>query len=136
MEDEKGMLRLLPLRGLENPLREGEREPSSTPSPMRLFSGRRGARPPSPSMFRLPRPSMASRRLCSRLPFPSNNEDKSVLSVALREPGPPPRPFRGPRGELWALGVLRERGGEGWGGYGELREFGVWSCHTGGGVEL
>lgn len=48
-----------------------------------------------------------------------------MLSVSLWTPRPPPRPFRAPRGELWALGVLRERGGEGWGGvWGVLR---VWS---------
>lgn len=136
MEDENGMLRLLPLWGLENPLTEGEWEPSSIPSPTFLFSGSSGGRPPCPPRFRLPRPSMASRRLCSRLPLPNNNEDKSVLFVSLWTPRPPPRPFRAPRGELWALGELSERGGEGWGGYGELREFGVRSCHTGGGVEL
>lgn len=79
---------------------------------------------------------MASSRLCSRPPFPNKTEDKSVLSVSLWAPRPPPRPLRPPLGELWALGVLRERGGEGWGGYGEFREFGVRSCHTGGGVEL
>jgi len=33
------------------------------------------------------------------------------------------------------LGELRGRGGDGCGGYGEFREFGVWSCHKGG-VEL
>lgn len=137
MGDENGMLRLLPLCGLENPLREGECEPSSIPSPPLLFSGSNGGRPPCPPRFRLPRPSMASSRLCSRPPFPNNNEDKSAPSVAvLWTPRPPPRPLRAPRGELWAFGVLRERGGEGWGGYGEFREFGVRSCHTGGGVEL
>lgn len=133
--DENGMLRLLPLWGLENPLREGDWEPSSPPSPL-LFSGSSGGRPPCPPRFRPSRPSTASSRLCSRLPFPNNNEDKSVLSVSLWTPTPPPRPFRAPRGELWALGVLRERGGEGWGGYGEFWEFGVRSCHTEGGVEL
>lgn len=131
-----GMLRLLLLWGLENPLREGEWEPSSPPSPPLLFSGSSGGSPPCTPRFRLSRPSMASSRLCSRPPFPSNNEDKSVLSVSLCNPRPPPRPFRAPRGELWALGVLRERGGEGWGGYGEFWEFGIRSCHTGGGVEL
>lgn len=124
-EDENGMLRLLPLLGLENPLREGEREPRSLPSPPLLFSGSSGGRPPK---FRLSRPSMASSRLCSRLPLPSNNEEKSALSVTLWR-GPPPRSLRAPWGELWALGVLTERGDEGW-------EFGVWSCHIGRGVEL
>lgn len=83
MEDEKGMLRLLPLRGLEYPLSEGERELSSPPSPPLLFSGNSGARPSSPSRLKLPRPSIASSRLSSRPPFPNNNEDKSVLSVPL-----------------------------------------------------
>lgn len=130
------MLRLLPLCGLENPLRDGDWDPSSPPSPTLLFSGSSGGRTPSPPRFRLPRPSTASRRLCSRPPLPNNNEVNSVLSVSLRTPGPPPRPLRALRGELWALGVLRERGGEGWARYGEFREFGVRSCHTGGGVEL
>ena len=71
---------------------------------------------------------MASKRLCSRSPFPNNREDKSGLSVPLRTLTPPAGLLRGPLGELWALGVLRERGGEGWGG--------VRSCHTGGGVAL
>lgn len=133
MGDEKGILRLLPLWGLENPLRDGERESSFPPL---LFSGSSGASPSSPRKFRLPSPSMASSRLWSSPPFPNNNEVKSVLSASLCTPVSPPRPFRAPRGELWALGLLRERGGEGWGGYGEFREFGVWSCHTGGGVEL
>lgn len=124
-EDEKGMLRLLPLWGLEYPLSEGEREPNSPPSPPLLFSGSSGARPSSPSRLRLPRPSIASSRLSSRPPFPNNNEDRSVLSVPLQTPV-------GPRGELWALGELRDWGGEGWGGYGEFMEFGVRSCHTGG----
>lgn len=137
MDDEKGMLRLLPLWGLENPLSEGEREPTSLPSTTRLFSGSVGTKPPSTVRFRLPRPSMASSKLCSRSPFPS--KDKSVLSAPRWMPGLPPRPFRASRGELWAFGVLGSRGGEGWEGYGELRElreFGVRSCQTGGGVEL
>lgn len=129
MEDEKGMLRLLPLRGLEYPLSEGERELSSPPSPPLFFSGNSGARPSSPNRLKLPRPSIASSRLSSRPPFPNNNEDKSVLSLPLWAPA-------GPWGELWALGELRDRGGDGWEGYGEFREFEVWSCHTGGGVEL
>lgn len=131
--DENGMLRLLPLWGLENPLREGEWEPSSPTSPPLLFSGSSGGSPPR---FRLSRPSTASSRLWSSLPFPSNNEDKSVLSVSLCNPRPPLRLFRALWGELWALGVLRERGGEGWWWYGEFWEFGIRSCHTGGGVEL
>lgn len=127
--DENGMLRLLSLWGLENPLREGEWDPSSPTSPPLLFSGSSGGRPPCTPRFRLSRPSTASCRLCSRPPFPSNNEDKSALSVSLCNPRPPPRPFRALRGELWAVGVLRERGGEGW-------EFGIRLCHAGGGVEL
>lgn len=72
---------------------------------------------------------MASRRLWSRPPFPNNSEVKSVLSASLQTPAPP---FRAPQGELWALGLLRARGGEGWGGYREFRECGAWSWHTGG----
>lgn len=133
IEGEKVMLRLLLLWGLEKPLRDGEREPIS---PL-LFSGNMGTGPLSPPRFRLPRPSTASSRLCSRSPFPnSNKEDKSVLSVPLQTSKLPPRLFRGSRGELWAFGVRMVWGGEGWGGYGEFRELGVRSCHTGGGVEL
>lgn len=113
MGEEKGRLRLLPLRGLEKPLREGERENCSLLSLPLLFWGSSGGRPLSPPpRFRLSRPSTASSRLCSRPPFPSN-KDKSVLSVSLCNPGPPLRPLRAPRGELLAIGVLTERGGEG-----------------------
>lgn len=130
MGEEKGRLRLLPLRGLETPLREGEQESCSLPPLPLLFSGSSGGRPVCPPpRFRRSRPSTASSRLCSRPPFPSNNKDKSVLSVSPCNPRPPLRPLRAPRGELLATGVLRGRGGEDWG-------FGIRSCHRGGGVAL
>lgn len=137
VEGEKEMLRLLLLWGLENPLRDGEWEPVSPASIPLLFSGNIGAGPLSPPRFRLPRSSTASSKLHSRSPFPNNNnEDKSVLSVPLQTSKVPARLFRGSRGELWAFGVRMVWGGEGWGGYGEFRELGVRSSHTGGGVEL
>lgn len=136
-EDDIGMLMLLQLCGLENPLQEGDRDPSSPTSPVLLFSGSSGAIPASPPRFRFPRPSTASSRLCSRPPFPNdNNEDRSGLLVPLQPPELLPWPFWNPRGELWAFGEFRGRGGERWGGYGEFQEFGVRLCHTGGGVEL
>lgn len=119
--EEKGRLRLrlLPLRGLERPLKCGEPRRSLLSLP-RLFSGSSGGRalgPPPRS--RLSRPSTASSRLGSRLPFLSN-KDKSVLSVTPCNPRPPPW------GELLAMGVLTERGGED-------RRLGI---HNGGGVAL
>lgn len=112
MGEGKGRLRLLPLRGLENPLRDGEWARSSLLPLPRLFSGSRGAGALGPPpRLRLSSPSTASSRLCSRPPFPSNNKDKSVLSVSLCNPRPPLRPLTAPRGELLASGVLAERGG-------------------------
>lgn len=78
-----------------------------------------------PPRSRLSRPSTASSRLGSRLPFPSN-KDKSVLSVTPCNPKPPLRPLRAPGRELLAMGVLTERGGED-------RGLGI---HNGGGVAL
>lgn len=112
-------LRLLPLWGLEKPLSDGEREPSSAcPSATLLFSGSRGGRPPWPWRFRLSRLSTASSRLSSR-PLASSSEDRSGLRWG---PGPP---FEPPSGELRAEDEeWRER----W-------EFGIWPWHTSG-VEL
>lgn len=64
-----------------------------------------------PPRSRLSRPSTASSRLGSRLPFPSN-KDKSVISVTPCNPRPLLRPLRAHWGELLAMGVLTERGGE------------------------
>lgn len=118
-------LRLLPLLGLEKPLSDGEREPSSAgPSEGFLFSGSRGGSPPWPPRFRLSRLSRlstASSRLCSRPapPLPSSSEDRSAPPGPLCAPGPPSEPLGG---ELRALGVLRGEGEacrERW-------EFGIW----------
>lgn len=112
--EEKGRLRLLLLlRGLENPLREGEWERSSLLSLPVLFSGSSGGvRFCPPPTFRLLRPSTASSRLCSRLPFPSKNKGKSLLFISLCNPRPPLRPLGAPWGELLALGVLTEKRGD------------------------
>ena len=132
--EEKGILRLLPLWGLENPL-GGECECSSPPLLPVLFSGSSGGRPKSSGPWpklkpRPPRPSMASNRLCSsRDPFPRGREDRLDSPSPTSSSGAP-RPVRPPRGELC------DRGVNCLGGKGDLRELGVLSAHAGGGVEL